>query len=277
MRARLPTAPRSASATRLVADACGAFDGAIATITPSSSSTRSSGCSTPSSTSAKNRSTVKRSGTVPAGGTATAMARSLQSAGPPHNVCFQVRRGYTTPRRRSSSSSPGPMPISASTAAVSAPVGEGPEARVVAQVCEPDALHQPLPELLLHAHDDDPAVARLEALAGDEALVRALRETLRAPVAVEGPDGHVVQHRDGRVEERDVEVTAYSGRAGAVEADHERQRGEDAAREVDDRHAALGGRRVGLARDAHEARVGLQEVVVARIAGARAGAPEAGE
>src|SRR5438874_620818 len=161
--------------------------------------------------------------------------------------------------------------------AVGQTVGEGTEARVLAQPGEPHALDQPLPELLLHAHDDDPAVARLEALAGDEALVRALREALRAPLAVERPDGHVVQHRDRRVEERDVEVAADTGRVRPVEPDHERQRGEDAAREVDDRHAALGGRCVGLARDAHEARVGLEEVVVARVGGARTGAAEAGE
>ena len=44
---------------------------------------------------------------------------------------------------------------------------------------------------------------------------------------------------------------------------------EDAAREVDDRHAALRRRRVGLAGDAHEPGVRLQQVVVRRLAAPR--------
>jgi len=56
-----------------------------------------------------------------------------------------------------------------------------------------------------------------------------------------------------------------------------RERREDAAREIHDRDAALGRRRVGFARDAHEAGIRLEEIVVSGLPDTRAGPPEARE
>ena len=141
-----------------------------------------------------------------------------------------------------------------------------------------EALDQPLPELLLHAHDDEPAVGGAEASGsarGSDARPAGGAAGCQSRLSVQ--IGQVVQHRDGGVEQRDVDVAADAGRPRAMQADHQRQRRQDAAGEVDDRDAALGRRRVRLAGDAHEAGVGLQQVVVGRLAAARTGAAEAGE
>ena len=61
------------------------------------------------------------------------------------------------------------------------------------------------------------------------------------------------------------------------EPDHEADHRGVAAGEVDDRHAALARRPVGLAGDRHPAGVALDQIVEGGLGGARPGGAEAGE
>ena len=61
------------------------------------------------------------------------------------------------------------------------------------------------------------------------------------------------------------DVAAYARPLGVEEADHEPDHARIATREVDDAHAALTGRSVGLAGDTHVARVALDQVVEAGL------------
>ena len=80
-------------------------------------------------------------------------------------------------------------------------VGEGAEARIVGEARQVHAMRQALPELLLHAHDDQVAVLGGEGLRRHQRLMRAVRQPFEAVASIEIPHRQVVEHGDGGVEQ----------------------------------------------------------------------------
>src|SRR6266704_3404581 len=136
-------------------------------------------------------------------------------------------------------------------------------------------LEEGLPELVLVAEDDDPAVPRGKVLGRHEGLMPGIGDALRLPLAVERPDREVGEHAHRRVEEGDVDVPPSARPLGVEETDHEPDHARIAAREVDDADSALSGWAVGLARNPHVARVALDQIVEAGLARPRRRRPEA--
>ena len=95
--------------------------------------------------------------------------------------------------------------------------------------------------------------------------------------AARRPGAEYMSSCEGGLVERDVAVAADAVAARAPEAREQRDRGDVAAREIDEREPAAGRRPVGLAGEAHPARERLHQVVVGRLGRARPGHPEARE
>jgi hypothetical protein len=155
--------------------------------------------------------------------------------------------------------------------------GEGGEARIATDLGQLHRVHEALPELLLVAEDDDPAVARGKVLRGYQRLVAGVGHAIGLPVAVQRPDREVGQHAHRGVEQRDVDVAPDAGALGVPQPGQQRGHRGVAAGEVHDRHAALARRPVGLAGDRHPARIALDQVVEGGLGRPGAGGAEAGQ
>lgn len=153
-------------------------------------------------------------------------------------------------------------------------IAEGGEAWIRPEMPKIHRVDQRGPEFLLGAEHHDPAVACLEVLRRNEALVPRVLHALGLPVAVERPRPEVRQHAHGRIEQRHIEVSATTGALRVPQSDHQREHRRIAPSEIDDRHAALAGRPVGLAGDRHVPGMALDQIVVAGLGGSRARRPE---
>jgi hypothetical protein len=125
---------------------------------------------------------------------------------------------------------------------------------------------QRLPELVGHAHHEDPAVAGPEELHRHGRGVRAARQALGAQALVQVPVAGVGELVQRDVEQRHVDVAAVAALHRADQRREHRHCGGDAGHVVDDRQAHAGGRRAGLAGEVQVAGLGLHQVVVARPA-----------
>ncbi len=110
-----------------------------------------------------------------------------------------------------------------------------------------ELLREQRPELLLVAHDEDPAVLGAVELARHQARVAAARRAAGHRAAVQVPGAGVVEvvHRD--VEERRVDVHADAGLARLDDAGEQAERRRQAGHQVDDRQPVARRRAVGLA------------------------------
>ena len=151
------------------------------------------------------------------------------------------------------------------------------EPLVVQQVGAPDHLAEPLPEDLLRGADDEPAVGGLEVLERDDRRMRRVATTRRHEAVGRRPRADVHQLVQGRLEQRDVAVAPHAVAPGAPDPRQQGDRGGIAAGEVDEREPALRRWPAGLPGEALPAREPLHHVVVASLAGTRAGHPEARE
>ncbi len=107
-------------------------------------------------------------------------------------------------------------------------------ARVGGQLGPAGGRRQPLPELLLRARDDDPAVGRRQVLERHDGRVGRPRRPLRLVPRAQVPRPRIRQHRDGGVEQADVAVHAGAVAPGGVHAGQQCHGRDQAAREVDE-------------------------------------------
>jgi hypothetical protein len=161
--------------------------------------------------------------------------------------------------------------------AVAVAIGERREGRVVSPLRALDDDGQPLPELLLGAAHDHPAVLGLEGLERHQRRVCGVAGADGGEARVEVPRGRVGQQAHRGVVETDVAVHADAVAPGGVDAREERDRRDEAAAVVDHREAGLRRRTLRVARQVHPAGQGLQDVVVARLLRPRTGHAEAGQ
>ena len=151
------------------------------------------------------------------------------------------------------------------------------EPLVVQQVGAADHLAEPLPEDLLRGADDEPPVGGLEVLERDDRRMRRVVTPRRHEAVGRRPRADVHQLVQGRLEQRDVAVAPHAVAPGAPDPRQQGDRGGIAAGEVDEREPALRRWPAGLSGEALPAREPLHHVVVASLAGTRAGHPEARE
>ena len=104
---------------------------------------------------------------------------------------------------------------------------------VAAQLGPLDRVAEALPELLLRARDDDPAVRRLEVLERDDRGVRRVAATLRGVPLGRHPRPDVAELRERGVEERDVAVAADPVASGAPERTEHDDCGDVSTGEID--------------------------------------------
>jgi hypothetical protein len=114
--------------------------------------------------------------------------------------------------------------------AVLQPVGEPPEAGVVDPLRPVDPAAELDPELLLVAHQVDPAVPRAVALAGRERRMRRSGDAPGRDAGVEIPMPDIVQIRECEVEQAHVDVAPVPVATRGV------QRGEQPGRQRDAGH-----------------------------------------
>ena len=112
---------------------------------------------------------------------------------------------------------------------------EGREPGVVLPLGPFERRGEPSPELLLVAHQEDPAVAGAVELARDHRRMRRTREPGRREPLVEIPGRVVAEVVAGDVEEAHVIVAARPARARLQHPGHERERGGEPGHVVDDR------------------------------------------
>ncbi len=97
------------------------------------------------------------------------------------------------------------------------------------------------------------------------------RMAVAEPAAALAGDQHVRrdidQHGERRRIERDVDLLALAGAMARVERRQDRVARQHAGADIDDRHAVFGRAAILLAADAHQAGLGLQDEVVARLRG----------
>ena len=156
-------------------------------------------------------------------------------------------------------------------------VAERREAGVLGEVGALEHDGEPLPELLLGAPHDEPAVGRLERLERHERRVGRVVRARRRVALGEVPRRGVGQQAHRGVVERQVAVGADAVAARGVDAGEQGDRGDEPAAVVHERQARLLRRAAGLPGERHPAAERLQHVVVAGLAGARTGHAEAGQ
>src|SRR5690348_5243723 len=93
------------------------------------------------------------------------------------------------------------------------------------------------PELLLVAHDEDPAVGGPVELARHERRMRRARLAALHRAGVEVPGARIVQVEEREVEEARIDVAAAARLARAEDGGDEPEAGDHAGHEVDDREA----------------------------------------
>src|SRR5262245_17015090 len=139
---------------------------------------------------------------------------------------------------------------------------------------EVEHCHQPLPEAIVGAGDEDP----LPVTATEVAIRRQRRmgraERLRHGAGEQKPLSVIVQQGHRSLQEGAVDALAQSGLGPVEQGVADAERGEDAGREVEERDAGPDRRAAGLARDRHDSAECLHERLVAGAVLARSGAPE---
>ena len=142
-------------------------------------------------------------------------------------------------------------------------IREFPEARIVDPLRPADLVAEHAPELLLVAHQVDPAAARAVALAGRDRRVRGPRDAAGGGAGVEIPVADVVQVREREVEEAHVDVAPAPVAVGGVQRGEQPGRQRDAGHQVDEREPEPRRRRIRVAGEMEVAGLGLHHVVVA--------------
>src|SRR5581483_368958 len=89
---------------------------------------------------------------------------------------------------------------------VAAPVAVGEARKLVRQLGPADRVAEELPELLLGARDDDPAVRGREVLERNDRRVSGVAPARRDVPARSRPGAHVAELGERRPEQRDVAV-----------------------------------------------------------------------
>ena len=150
------------------------------------------------------------------------------------------------------------------------------ETRIVGQVGQADDRAGVAPEFVVAGRDRERLVGALETRIGRIARMgraEAARRLAGAEIFAR------LQRRDAeeRPEDRAVDMRALAGRSGPHHGREDHVSGVEPGREVADRHAALHGRALLLARHAHEAAHGLHGDVERALLGVRAGLAIAGD
>src|SRR5579875_1138826 len=142
----------------------------------------------------------------------------------------------------------------------------GDEAGVGRQFLAAQQAAEGLVEAVIPGSDDDVAVARLKSLVGDDVGV-GVAIALRLLTGNEMVGGDVAEQRDGRLDERDVDVLALAGQVAVVQGGEDGDGGVHARRDIGDRRAEALWLALDLTRYGHQAGFGLGYEVVTGAGG----------